>query len=66
MFDNTIRKYLGRNEQVLAFSSASWSIVNIVEKSQNYSKVCRWHWYDHTTVLEELIYDHSYVPELND
>lgn len=38
MFENMIRKYLGRNEQVLAFLSASWSIVNSVEKSQNYSK----------------------------
>jgi len=67
MFENMVRKYLGRNEQVLAFLSASWSIVNIVEKSQSYSKVCRWHRYDHTTVLEELIiYDRSYVPELND
>lgn len=65
MFENTTRKYLGRNEQVLAFLSASWSIVNIVEKSQSYFKVCRWHRYDHTTVLEELIHDHSDVPELN-
>lgn len=39
--------------------------MNITEKSLSHSKVCRRHRNAHATLLEELIYESSSVPELN-
>lgn len=60
MFDNTLRKYLGRKEQVLQCLEQCG-----LQRSHSHSELCRWHRYDHSTVLEELMYDSGDVPELN-
>lgn len=39
-------------------------LVNIVEKSQSPSKICRWKWADHTTGWEGWRCDPGHVPEL--